>query len=107
MERRLGVSQSKRAQKLVVKLGFGIGLWEMRTSQEQMGKRDGGKEKKYGEMSLEPSTAIKHYFVFCFPQGSLSSYSVSVSRQLLKLLDSSYLSYSELKPETPGQSCTT
>ena len=79
----------------------------MRTSQEQMGKRDGGKEKKYGEMSLEPSTAIKHYFVFCFPQGSLSSYSVSVSRQLLKLLDSSYLSYSELEPETPGQSCTT
>ena len=58
-------------------------------------------------MSLEPSTTIKHYFGLCFPRGSLSSYSVSVSRQLLKLLYSSYLFYSELKPETPGQTCTT
>ena len=72
-----------------------------------MGKREGGEKKKYGEMSLEPSTTIKHYFGLCFPRGSLSSYSVSVSRQLLKLLYSSYLFYSELKPETPGQTCTT
>ena len=58
-------------------------------------------------MSLEPSTTIKHYFGLCFPWASLSSYSISVSRQLLKLLYSSYLFYSELKPETPGQTCTT
>ena len=50
------------------KLGFGIGLWEMRTSQEQLGKREGGEEKKYGEMSLEPSTTIKHCFGLCFPR---------------------------------------
>lgn len=41
MERRSGVSQSKRAQKWVVKLEFGVVVWEMRTSQEQIGKREG------------------------------------------------------------------